>query len=99
MNKCFEGPGRRRLLTAVVPAVILAMTAGSPGKTVGQPAPQAATAHPQLVWVDTDIGDDIDDAFALGLIVRSPELKLLGISTAFGDTEMRARLVDRYLAA
>ncbi len=55
--------------------------------------------HPQLVWVDTDIGDDIDDAFALGLILRSPELRVLGISTAFGDTETRARLVDRFLAA
>jgi purine nucleosidase len=54
---------------------------------------------PQLVWVDTDIGDDIDDAFALGLILRSPELHVLGISTAFGDTETRARLVDRFLAA
>jgi inosine-uridine nucleoside N-ribohydrolase len=56
-------------------------------------------AEPQLVWVDTDIGDDIDDAFALGLVVRSPELKLLGVSTAFGDTEARARIVDRYFAA
>ena len=52
----------------------------------------------QLVWLDTDVGDDIDDAFAIGLIVKSPELKLLGVSTAFGDTEMRARLVDRYFA-
>jgi purine nucleosidase len=63
---------------------------------------QAAAAKPvraQLVWVDTDIGDDIDDAFALGLILRSPELKMIGISTAFGDTETRARLVDRFLAA
>ena len=61
---------------------------------------QAATAEakPQLVWVDTDIGDDIDDAFALGLILRSSELKVVGISTAFGDTEMRARIVDRFLA-
>ena len=55
--------------------------------------------RPQLVWVDTDIGDDLDDAFALGLILRSPELHVLGISTAFGDTETRARLVDRFLAA
>ena len=54
---------------------------------------------PEMVWIDTDIGDDIDDAFALGLILRSPELKVLGISTAFGDTETRARLVDRFLAA
>jgi inosine-uridine nucleoside N-ribohydrolase len=56
-------------------------------------------SQPQLVWVDTDIGDDIDDAFALGLILRSPELHVVGVSTAFGDTEMRARLVDRLMSA
>ena len=54
---------------------------------------------PQLVIIDTDIGDDIDDAFALALALRSPELKILGLTTTFGDTEMRARLLDRYLAA
>jgi inosine-uridine nucleoside N-ribohydrolase len=52
-----------------------------------------------LVILDTDIGDDIDDAFALALTLRSPELKLLGVTTAYGDTVLRARLVDRFLAA
>lgn len=52
---------------------------------------------PQLVIIDTDIGDDIDDAFALALALRSPELKVLGVTTTFGNTELRARLVDRYL--
>jgi inosine-uridine nucleoside N-ribohydrolase len=62
------------------------------------PAPMAgAKAAPELVILDTDIGDDIDDAFALGLVLQSPELKLLGVTTAYGDTELRARLVDRYL--
>jgi inosine-uridine nucleoside N-ribohydrolase len=56
-------------------------------------------AAPQLVILDTDIGDDIDDAFALALLLHSPEVKLLGVTTAFGDTKLRARLVDRYLAA
>ena len=60
---------------------------------------QPAAASPQLVILDTDIGDDIDDAFALALVLRSPELHLLGITTAFGDTALRARLVDRYLNA
>ena len=55
--------------------------------------------EPQLVILDTDIGDDIDDAFALALALRSPELKILGITTTFGDTELRARLVDRFLTA
>lgn len=64
--------------------------------TAGQPA-NAGSA--QLAILDTDIGDDIDDAFALALVLRSPEIRLLGITTEFGDTELRARLVDRYLAA
>jgi purine nucleosidase len=53
----------------------------------------------QLAIVDTDIGDDIDDAFALALALRGPELKILGVTTTFGDTELRARLLDRYLKA
>ncbi len=57
------------------------------------------SAAPQLVIIDTDIGDDIDDAFALALALRSPELRILGVTTTFGNTEMRARLLDRYLAA
>jgi purine nucleosidase len=58
-----------------------------------------ADAGPQLAIIDTDIGDDIDDAFAVALALRSPELHILGITTAYGDTELRARLLDRYLGA
>jgi purine nucleosidase len=54
-------------------------------------------APPAKVIFDTDIGDDIDDAFALGLLLQSPEVKILGITTAFGDTNLRARLVSRLL--
>ncbi len=67
------------------------------GHLLGQA--KMAVAGPQLVWMDTDIGDDIDDAFALGLVLRSPEVRLIGISTAFGETDTRARLVDRFLRA
>ena len=59
----------------------------------------SGAAAPQLALIDTDIGDDIDDAFALALALKSPELKILGVTTTFGDTELRARLVDRYLKA
>jgi inosine-uridine nucleoside N-ribohydrolase len=82
-----------QLFLAAVVVALLAFTA-SPRMNGQSPA-----ATPQLVILDTDIGDDIDDAFALALILRSPELRLLGVGTAFGDTELRARLVDRYLAA
>ena len=60
---------------------------------------QQSGAGAQPVIIDTDVGDDIDDAFALALALRSPELKILGVTTTFGDTEMRARLLDRYLTA
>lgn len=49
------------------------------------------------ILLDTDIGTDIDDAFALALILRSPELKLLGVTTVSGDTEARARLAAKLL--
>jgi len=51
----------------------------------------------EKVIIDTDIGDDVDDAFALALAVQSPELQILGVSTTFRDTELRAKLVDRFL--
>jgi inosine-uridine nucleoside N-ribohydrolase len=43
------------------------------------------------VILDTDIGDDIDDALALGLICASPEMQLVGVTTVFGNVSARAR--------
>jgi purine nucleosidase len=57
----------------------------------------ASSAVPEKIIIDTDIGDDIDDAFAVALALCSPELQILGISTTFGDTETRAKLLDRLL--
>jgi len=58
----------------------------------------AATAQPrEKIIIDTDIGDDIDDAFALGLALSSPELEILGVSASFGDTATRAKMLDRML--
>jgi len=62
------------------------------------PAAAFAQAAPRIpVVVDLDIGDDIDDSFALALLLASPEFDLRGISTAWGDTALRARLVKRLL--
>jgi purine nucleosidase len=91
------GRMKRAQFFAALAALVL-MSAGSV-LTKGQAPGTTPTPAPQLVILDTDIGDDIDDAFALALVLRSPELQLLGVETAFGDTELRARLVDRYLAA
>ena len=67
---------------------------GLPLQTV--PASEG-TAKREKVIIDTDIGDDIDDAFALALALRSPELQIVGVTTTFGDTETRARILDRFL--
>jgi len=56
-----------------------------------------AEGQREKIIIDTDIGDDVDDAFAVALALRSPELEILGITTTFGDTETRAKLVDRLL--
>ncbi|OLC23024.1 MAG: hypothetical protein AUH36_01045 [Chloroflexi bacterium 13_1_40CM_55_7] len=60
-------------------------------------AQSAQPSVPQKIIIDTDIGDDVDDAFAVALALSSPELQILGISTTFGDTETRAKLLDRFL--
>jgi purine nucleosidase len=54
-------------------------------------------APTHLVLVDTDIGDDIDDALALALVLRSSEISLQGVTTVFGDTGQRARLAAHLL--
>ena len=66
---------------------------GNAGAQQPVPAPQA----PEKIIIDTDIGDAIDDPFAIALALRSPELDILGISTAYGDTEGRAKILDRML--
>ena len=60
-------------------------------------AQSKASLAPEKIIIDTDIGDDVDDAFAIALALRSPELQIVGITTAFGDTEARAKLADRLL--
>ena len=51
----------------------------------------------ERVVVDLDLGDDIDDAFALALLVVSPEFDVVGVSTAWGDTPLRVRMTQRFL--
>ena len=52
---------------------------------------------PIPIIFDTDIGDDIDDALALALILQSPELDLRAVTTVVDDTETRTRLAWKEL--
>src|SRR5512138_1386393 len=49
------------------------------------------------VILDTDIGGDIDDTWALAFLLRCPELDLKLVTTDTGDTGYRARIVARIL--
>jgi len=49
------------------------------------------------VILDTDIGDDIDDTWALALLLGSPQVDLKLIVTETGDTAAKTRLVAKIL--
>jgi inosine-uridine nucleoside N-ribohydrolase len=84
------------LRCALIPVLIVAFFVAASQAQSSQPAAPQRTS-PEKIIIDTDIGDDVDDAFAVALALHSPELQILGISTTFGDTETRAKLLDRLL--
>lgn len=51
----------------------------------------------EKIIIDTDIGDDADDALAISLALRSPELEVKGITTVFRNTEARAKITKRLI--
>jgi purine nucleosidase len=62
------------------------------------PTSERSQSLKQMILIDTDIGDDIDDALALALALKSPEIELLGVTTVFGDTKRRAQLAAHLLS-
>ncbi|MBB4130397.1 nucleoside hydrolase [Xanthomonas sp. 3075] len=87
---------QRRWTSAWGVAVMWWVSAAAWAQAPMSAAPAAQTATPtEMLVVSTDIGDDIDDAFALGLLLRSPQLQVLGIASAWGDTTLRAQLLQR----
>jgi len=57
-----------------------------------------ATAAPVPIILDTDIGDDIDDTWALTMLLKSPQFDLKLVTTTTGKAEYRAKIVARLLA-
>lgn len=56
-----------------------------------------AAADKRPVILDTDIGDDIDDTWALGLLLKSPELDLKLVVGDYGRPEYRAKVLAKFL--
>lgn len=56
------------------------------------------SVRPLPIIIDTDIGDDFDDSWALALALSSPEdYDVKMVLTGHGDTSTRAKIVAKYL--
>lgn len=56
-----------------------------------------AAADRQKIIFDSDLAGDIDDAFAMAMILASPEFEVLGMVMDYGNTPERARVACRML--
>lgn len=67
-----------------------------PQQVFGGPPSTKQHLHqaPIKVFLDTDIGSDIDDAVALAYLLRQSRCELLGITTVTGQATERARLAS-----
>jgi len=79
-------------VTARILAAALVPMCGCTGSGEKAIAPSAIP-----VILDTDIGDDIDDSWAVALILSCPELDVKLITTAHGATDKRARILSKFL--
>ncbi|NOY80250.1 MAG: nucleoside hydrolase [Kiritimatiellaeota bacterium] len=57
------------------------------------------SGNPVPVILDTDIGGDIDDTWALAMMLKSPELDVKLVVSDSGDTTYRAKIIARMLEA
>ena len=51
----------------------------------------------ERIILDTDIGTDVDDVMAVALAALSPEIQVEGITTVYGDVDLRSRMVVKAL--
>ncbi|MEA3225420.1 MAG: nucleoside hydrolase [Planctomycetota bacterium] len=81
-------PLRTITLIALVAILLLALV----------PSDSAARPRRKIpVIFDTDICDDIDDTWALALLLQSPEFDLKLVVTAVGNTKSKAKTVAKFL--
>ncbi|MGA2865573.1 MAG: nucleoside hydrolase [Verrucomicrobiota bacterium] len=98
--KTFSRLNRRNFLqkSGLLGAAIAVRPMGLPGWSAQSTADRKPT-QPLPVILATDIGDDIDDTWALGLLLKCPELDLKLVVTEYGKAHYRARLLAKFLQA
>ena len=87
-----DRPGR---IAIVCILAVFAMLAG----LFVAPASHAASRTRRKIPVifDTDVCDDIDDTWALAMLIQSPEFDVKLITTAVGNTESKVKTIAKFL--
>jgi purine nucleosidase len=86
----------KRLLTCAVVSAALFVLGMLNSQAALEDEPIRLRATPLII--DTDLGSDIDDVFALALALASPELDVRAVTTVGKQAEDRAWMVCRFLS-
>jgi inosine-uridine nucleoside N-ribohydrolase len=95
----FNRISRRGFLrrSALLAASLGATSPGSLNPLFAETSEAATPRKPIPVILATDIGDDIDDTWALGFLLKCPELDLKLAVTDYGKPAFRAKLLAKFL--
>jgi purine nucleosidase len=78
-------------MSVIVSGLVLALTTSALAQM------QTTQTSKMKVVFDTDIGTDIDDAWALGYVLKSPVFDVLGVTVTDADTPARAKIACKVL--
>jgi inosine-uridine nucleoside N-ribohydrolase len=88
---------KKTILTMLIVGLVT-FGSGVQKSASGEPAVHPAGNSGKMpVILDTDIGGDIDDTWALAMLLQSPEFDIRLITTAFSDTKAKTKLVAKIL--
>lgn len=92
---------RRRFLqqATLMSTAMLGFSLGPLARSSAASAENRRSRTPTPVILATDIGDDIDDTWALGFLLKCPELDLKLVATEYGKSIYRAKLLAKFLQA
>jgi len=86
------------LFTILISLLLINFTVAQTGiNSVNLQSSRSADKGKIKVILDTDIGDDIDDAWALGFVLQSDRFEPLGITIAHKNTPARAKIACKML--